>query len=285
MELDEAFLPETIILDIDMLKEVLLEFADSLSATDWQSHTEKGNRGWTVLETMAHLAITAEHFNDLVEAALVGKPLYQQDDIARDSLSDINQSGIEELSSLQPDALMTRFMTALEQTQAQCRNLKPSLYTFNVPSPLYNRGGTVSEYWAWQICHIGIVHAAQLTRFTTKKPLWQSFPIEMQRRNITRFVAQFSHVYWPERGGKLHGAINLIVGEDAWHIFLASDGGTYAVGKHPKALITLKFRNFDALGRIFTLDLKPIPAVLTGKVWVTGNIFLALRMPELFKPA
>ena len=144
---------------------------------------------------------------------------------------------------------------------------------------------SVAELLGGQLSHPGIVHGAQLTRPVGAKPLWSHYSGDFLHRQLTRSFVLMSHAYWPERGKNLVAHLNIYVRDfGTWHVTMNPQGGTYGEGLVKQPNLTLWLPNGETLCRFFTLDLQPLPALLSGKMFAWGNLILGLRLPSLFMP-
>ena len=55
-----AFEPETLAADFAQVRRVLADFVAARSPRDWSRKTERRAKGWTLHQTLSHLAATAE---------------------------------------------------------------------------------------------------------------------------------------------------------------------------------------------------------------------------------
>jgi hypothetical protein len=118
--------------------------------------------------------------------------------------------------------------------------------------------------------------------------LWTDYSPDLMRRQLTRFFCGLlSPCYWPERGGDLRATINWWVpgaGGGRWHVLINPQGGDAGEGWAKAETVTIWARNANALCRLFTLQVSPLRAALTGTMLAWGNVPLAFRLLRLFRP-
>ncbi len=145
----------------------------------------------------------------------------------------------------------------------------------------------MAQLFGGQVTHPGIVHAAQVTNAAGMRPLWIHFAPEMMQRQLTRLFHTMALSYWPERGDASQTTINFIIGGASggnWHLIMSPDGCTAGQGRIKRPTLTMWFRNSDALCRVFTLQMSPLRAILTGQVFGWGDLRLEFRLEHLFSP-
>jgi uncharacterized protein (TIGR03083 family) len=279
----DALSPACIVSDIQQLQNILSEFFARISSSDWDRPTEKN--GWTLRQTLAHLAASGSLFYQAIECALAGKPFNVEGLQMRADLATFNDLQISQRVSLPPQALVDELLRALDQTAACAQSLTQAQLACEIDVLAYNRPLTVAELLGGQLSHPGIVHAAQLTRAIGAKPLWFSYTKDFLHRQITRSFILMSHSYWPERGQNLVAHLNFRVRDfGTWYVTVDTQGGTYGEGLVDQPTLTLWLPGEDILCQFFTLELKPLQALLTGKMFVWGDFILGLRLPSLFMP-
>jgi hypothetical protein len=279
----QAFIPSVIASDIQQLQTMLTSFFSTLSPEDWNRLTEKN--GWTIKQTLAHLAASSTVFYQAIEWALAGKRFDIGDFKGRTDLARFNDHQIALRANLPPQAIIEELFRALDATASCALSLSPAQLTCEIDVLAYNRPLSVIELLGGQLSHPGIVHASQLTRAMGAKPLWNSYSSDFLHRQITRTFILMSHSYWPERGKNLIANLNFHVRNlGNWYVTMNPQGGTYGEGLAEHPTITMWLSSPDVLCRFFSLELSPIQAVFTGKMLVSGNLLLGLRLPSLFIP-
>jgi hypothetical protein len=280
-----AFSPETIASDLSQLRLIFEDFFEPLTWADWKRPTGSRPQDWTLKQTLIHVAAVAEWFYRMIDDTLEGEPVEIPGLKTRADLRAVNAREIEDQAHVLPEVLVERLLDTLEQTATRVSGLTPEQLALAVPAPFYNRPMTVSEVFGSQLSHAGIVHAGQLAKGANSSPVWERYTPEMMCRQVARFFAQFSHSYWPERGGDLRAAINFNVGGcGLWQVTVAPDGGTYGQDALPQADLTIWTRSADVFCRLMTMQLRPLVAAVTGQAFAWPNPLFALRLLPLFTP-
>jgi uncharacterized protein (TIGR03083 family) len=268
--------------NLEQMRTVVAEFLQAIPAARWTHPTEK--HGWTTHQTLAHLVAAGEGLNDIIAQHRAGQSTHIPGLAQRSDLPTWNERHTDELTVIPPDGLIERLL----KVYSQAMDYVPVAHDDRlIPMPMYNRGGTVAEVLGWQCCHVGLVHAAQLANGAGIAPMWERYDPAFMRWMITQFLDQMSHSYRVERGQTLTACINLIVGGQhggQWHLTIDPAGGSSGEGLTARPNMTLRLPNARAFCNLFTLQYHPAYALLTGKVFVTGNLRLALRLNYLFNP-
>lgn len=273
--------------DFQELGQILAQCLAGVTPAGWQRLSEPGNKGWTLHQTLAHLVAVAELYQQAIECALDGRPFVQPGLSKREDLGAVNEQEIAKRLVVAPAGLMAQLLATFEQTANLAATLGPTDWERLVAVPAYNRPVSVKILVGAQLAHVGFVHAAQIARPIPAKPLWVHYRPELMQRLITYFFGIMSYAYWPERGQGLDTAINFVAagrGGGRWFVEMNPAGGHSGLGRNPKAGLTLWFPTAQILAQLFTGQLSPGWAALSGRVFGWGNLPLAFRLPQLFQP-
>lgn len=282
-----AFERDTLAADFARVQRVLADFVAARSLQDWSRKAERRAKGWTLHETLAHLAATAEAMVGAMDNALRGLPVSLSGITRRAELAAYNAREIAARESALPQTLADALFAAFDRCVEHCTKLSERELALAFPIPFYNRPLTVAESLGWQLIHPGIVHAAQLANGAGVAPLWVHYPPDLMHRQITRFFNIMSHSYWPERGGSLRTSVNFLAagsGGGQWHVTLAPDGGGAGEGGASRPALTVWTPSAHALCRLLTIQIGPVGALLRGQMLAWGNIGLGFKIPYLFVP-
>lgn len=286
-EPEASFSSEQLAQDMRQLQAILADFFKSVSVADWDRHTERNNSGWTLHQVLAHISVVAEVWHQAVEDTLAGLPVTYAGLTQRSDLPHFNQREIAARQGHAPNTLVESLLSVLEQVANQAAALTAAELELSVPAPAYNRALTVAETMGCQLAHIGIVHGAQLANALAAAPLWSKFSPELMRRQLTYVFHQMSHSYWVERGGDLRASINFYVAGSAggrWSLTMDPDGGHGGAGWVKRPSLIIWARNANVLCRAFTFQISPLAAILRGQMFGVGKVWLAFRLPYLFRP-
>jgi hypothetical protein len=283
--LDSAFSAPILIEDLHTIMQILPRFFSTLSTANPQQGTESGGKGWTLHETIAHVASVAEFYDLAIDETLHGKVFAFPGLEKRTDLRPVNDREIAARSEIPMESLVDTLQKTLTQTVRRAADLSTEQFALPVTICAYNRPLSVGEMIAAQLSHLGLVHAAQLANGMGVLPLWSHYPRDLMLRQISRFFNIMSHAYWPEHGGSLKAAVNFRVGTrgPAWHVIMAPDGGTSGAGAVPRSALTLWTPTLNALCNLMTLQAPLAQAILTGQVIAWGKVTLALKFGYLFE--
>jgi hypothetical protein len=285
-----AYSPAVLQEDHRTLKRILSDFFTNVSTSDWDRNTEKSRTGWTLRETLVHIASIAEVFDCLLEDSLTHRTTSYPQYTERSKLLEYNTQAIAERLSLPVDHHIEHLFHHIDHTMQRVYSLSSDALSTPVKVFVYNRPLTALEVAGAQLAHPGITHAAQLANAVNLPPLWTHYTGDMLDRQFTRFLcSQMSVAYSGDRDGKLRPTINMLVGskqrgtwQRSWHMVLRPDGGTASTGYVKRPKLTFWTPSTDALCRLFTLQMNPLNAILRRQLVVWGDLGLALRMGHLF---
>lgn len=274
--------------DFREIGQILEQCLVGVTPAGWQQFTESGNKGWTLHQTLAHLVTVAELYQQGIECAIDDRPFVYPGLDKRDDLRTMNEREIAKRAAMAPAGLISQLLVTFEQTANLATRLAPADWERVVAVPAYNRPVSVKVLVGAQLAHVGFVHAAQITRPIPAKPLWVQYGPQLMHRLITHFFGILSYAYWPERGQGLDTAINFVAAGRSggrWFVELNPAGGHSGPGQSPKASLTLYFPTANILAQLFTGEISPWWAALSGRVFGWGNLPLAFRLSQLFTPA
>lgn len=277
-----------IIEDLRALAELLPAFLEDVDPRLWRLREPGGQTSaWTLHQTVAHLAAAAEYYRSALELALQRKALIFPGFQQRQDLPAVNQREIQQRQHLQPAELITALVQALQDTITLAQQLTPDQLAWPVQIPVFNRPLTIFELLEMQAMHPGMIHAAQIARPAGKPPLWRTYSTPLLHRMLERWFRLLSLTYWPERGGKLRASIQFCIAGTAggeWFVSIAPEQSTAGKGRTLKPRVTIQAASADALCLLFTQQIGMGQALLSRKISVRGDLFLATKFAALFSP-
>lgn len=251
------------------------------------NHPPHTSNEWTGQQTLAHLLYVAEQWQDAMTNALSGLPSQFSPTLSRQDLPQFNEQGLATYKSRPAAQLLKDFLILLKTVSEQTKRLSDEALVLSIPMPFYNRPLSLAELLGCHLAHAGLVHAGQIAQATRTKPLWTDYTPALTQQIITYFMYQFSHAYWPERGGNLEATINFRIfgaGGGQWWLRVGQDGGDAGSGRVKKPTLTILMRHPHTFFQLITLQISPIGAILRGQVLAWGYLPLALKLPYLFNP-
>ncbi|MEM7344245.1 MAG: maleylpyruvate isomerase N-terminal domain-containing protein [Chloroflexota bacterium] len=263
-------------------------FADNFSVIDdnsWSRKTEANEQGWTLHETICHLDTVSKTYLAMIEAAVADQTYTLPQVTTRADFPRWMAQEIERRSHLTPQDNIAAFLETLQQTASFAETLSSEDLAKKTNFFGYNQMISVAELLGAQSAHPAIVHGAQVACGARIDPLWHHLPPDLIQRQLTHLFRQMALVYWPERGGALQATITFIIageGGGRWQLTLSPEGATAKQGAPKRSDVTLWFRTADTYCQVITLQLSPFHAVLTGRSFVWGKVWLALRLKNLF---
>jgi hypothetical protein len=281
-----AFTAYTLAADFLELREIYAGNLERIKPADWTRRTELRPGGWSLRQSLAHVAAVAETYNAAAVAGLEGRPVTIPGFATRRDLKAVNIAELAARTALSPDELTGSFLGTLEESARLVAALEPEQLGRLVPVPFFDGTPTVAELFGCSLAHAGIVHGAQLAA-SRSRPIWIFFAPGLMRRQLTRFFHNMGLAYWPERGGDLHATIAFSAegqGGGSWFVRTDPAGGQGRIGVARTKDVSLRFASADALCRVFTYQTPWLRALLTMQLRVSGNVRLAWRMPRLFTP-
>jgi hypothetical protein len=278
-----AFDAEVLADDLMRLQAILRDLFSRVK--DWNQRTARV--GWTLGETVGHLLVAADVYESAIESTLKGIPFSYPGLNSRADLANFNEMSIRDCRGIPPKTLARLLLETLERASEIARWLTPEQLAMTTDFCAYNRPITVAELLGNHLVHPGITHGAQIGSGTGRLPLWTAYSLEFMQRQLTRFFCgQMSPSYWPERGHRMRASVNFIVpGAGRWYVTLDPDGGSAGIGAASRPALTLWTRSTDVVCGLFTRQISPIRALLSGQAIAWGNPVLGFRLPRLFRPA
>lgn len=281
-----AFTSYTLAADFLELREIYTGTFERLKEEEWGRRTERRPEGWTRRQALAHVDAVAHTYNRAIEAGLEGRPVEIAGLTERSELKAANQAAIEARAATPVAELVASFLGALEEAARLVATLEAEGMGRLVPVPFFGTTPTVAELFGCSLAHAGIIHGAQLA-LARARPIWIYFQPGMMRRQITRFIHNFALAYWPERGGDLHATLGFNVagqGGGSWLVRVGPGGGVGKIGLARTNDVTFSVAGADLFCQLMTYQTPVWRALALRQLRVSGNLRLARRLPELFKP-
>lgn len=250
----------------------------------WQSKTGTRDKDWTLHETLAHILSIAQIFNKATDAAMRGETLTMKGMNRREDLAEWNSQQIERLAILPANSLIVQLLQEWRIANEKLEQLTPETAQLTVQAPHLNRPTRAIDFIEWQMSHAGIVHGTQITMPLEQAPLWTQFSPDLTQRMISRFIHQWSVVYWQALGTDEAQTINFHIGEMGWHLLAASDGGTYGEGIIEGGEYDLFFESADVFLGVFTSHISFREAMLNGQMRLASDVRDTLAILSLFSP-
>jgi hypothetical protein len=277
-----GFEPKTLTEDIVTFKTIFQDFARMIPADAWAKRTGTREKDWTLHDTIAHLVSIAVGFNRVADAAINQHKFLMPGLVNRSDLQAWNEAEIASRQRRPHFALVAELTSELDRTITYLDAITPEQMEQTAFLRVYNRPARAIDFLAWQLSHAGIIHAAQVTRPLNIEPLWSHYPTEMRWRQVDRFIQHFSVAYWQEYGPQAAETINVRIGDAAWHLIAAPDGGSAGQGTKDNAKYTLTFAAPEILFGVFTFHL-PIRDVLqNGQMSIGGDFRETMSLMRLF---
>lgn len=281
-----AFTSYTLAADFLELREIYAGTFERMKEEEWGRRTERRPEGWTRRQALAHVDAVAHTYNRAIEAGLEGRPVEVAGMAQRSDLKAANQAAIEARAELPVADLAASFLGALEGAARLAATLEADGMGRLVPVPFFGTTPTVAELFGCSLAHAGIIHGAQLA-LARSRPIWIYFQPGMMRRQITRFIHNFALAYWPERGGGLHATIGFNIagqGGGSWFVRVGPGGGVGKIGLARTNDVTFTVAGSDLFCKLMTYQTSVWRPLALRQLRVSGNLRLARRLPELFRP-
>jgi len=271
--------------DLIALREIFAQFFAALDRANPNQPTERGGKGWTLHETLAHVSAVTELYYQAIDDTLNGRAFSYPGLEKRTDLRAVNAREIRARAAVPMQELARTVIEKLDQTARRTNGLTPAELALPVTICAYNRPLSVAEVIDAQLAHLGLVHAAQLANGLSARPPWIQYAPDLMLRQITRFFMLMSHAYWPEHGGSLRAAVNFWAGRGgpAWHVIIAPDGGDSGEGAIRGATMNVWTPNPEALCCQVTWQYPLVEAFFRGRLLAWGNVPLAFRFSYLFE--
>lgn len=287
-----VFEPLTMAADAWQLHQLFTQFFAAIPAhVNWKRHTERGGKGWTLHQTLAHVVATAEVYEWIIEATLAGQPI--ADRIARSGfasrtdLSAFNEWAIAERLHIAPATLIQTFLDILGKVAQRCEHLNADELAQCVLIPAYSKPISIAEVISFHLMHPGVVHAAQLANGIGTRPLWVQYNPELMQRQLARFLYAMPYIYWPERAGNIRAFINFVIfgaSGGRWVLTLGPREARLHEGKAQHPNLILYARSPQALCNTFTAQTTLFGDLIGGQIFVLGDPLLFFRLSVLFSP-
>jgi hypothetical protein len=277
-----GFEPKTLTEDIVAFKTIFQEFAKAIPLDAWAKKTGTREKDWTLHDTIAHLVSIAVGFNRVADAAINQHKFLMPGLGNRSDLQAWNDAEIASRQRRPHLALVAEFTSELDRAIGYLDTITPEQMEQTEFLRVYNRPARAIDFLAWQLSHAGVIHAAQVTRPLSIEPLWSQFPSEMRWRQADRFIRHFSVAYWQEFGPQSAEAINIHIGDAAWHLIAAPDGGSAGQGAKADAKYTLTFTTPEILFGVFTFHLSIRDALQNDQMKIAGDFRDTMSLMRLF---
>lgn len=281
-----AFTSYTIAADLLELREIYAGTFERIKPEEWGKRTERRPEGWTRRQALAHVCAVAETYNQVIAAGLEGRPVVIDGFAQRSDLKAANLAAIEARADLPVDELVAGFLGALDEAARLAVPLEAEGLGRLVPVPFFDTTPTVAELFGASLAHAGVIHGAQLA-VSRGRPIWIYYQPGMMRRQLTRFIHCFGLTYWPARGGELHATVGFDVagqGGGSWYVRVGPWGGHGKIGLARTTDVRFSFGSADLFCKLMTYQTPVWRAIALRQLRVGGNLALARRLPELFKP-
>lgn len=260
--------------DFEELRAVLASFYHHLSQEAWDAPTGEREKDWTLHELTAHLVSIAQLLNAATEAALAGDELVIENYEKREDLRAWNAAQIDERTQQAPVELKAELFDELRAGRDLAAALTAEQLAERLDFVVYNRPAPVLNLVEWHLSHIGVVHAAQLTRPTEQPPLWTHYSDEFTHRQIDRFMRHFSWAYWNTLAPEVNAKLNFHIGGESggdWLLVAAPDGGNVSQGTTKKPDYDLTFADASVLFGVFTIEVPMEEVLNSGDLKMTGD--------------
>src|SRR4051812_26132196 len=113
---DSAFSAPLLVEDLHTLLQILPGFFSTLPTANPQQSTERGGKGWTLHQMLAHVASVAEFYYLALDDTLNGKPFVYPGLEKRTDLRIVNDREIAARSSVPMETLLQTLHDTLDQT-------------------------------------------------------------------------------------------------------------------------------------------------------------------------
>lgn len=267
--------------DFAEIRTIITQYLTQVPDEAWQLKTGKRDDDWTLHQTLAHVTAIAGVFNQTVDCALEGREFHTSKFERRD-LSAWNECEIAQRASTSPQALTAQLLAELEGAEERYANLGPEDAEKPLYLRVYNRPARAIDFLDWQLSHLGVIHAAQLTRPLNLPPLWEQFSPDLVERQVDRFMRHFSYAYWQELGEGVVGDIHFQIGANDWFLQMNPQGGDYGQGVPENPLFRMRFSSPQQFFGAFTFHISLLRAVVSGEIVVDGDPKEVINHLKLF---
>jgi hypothetical protein len=267
--------------DFAEVRTVVANYLAQVPDEAWQLKTGKRDEDWTLHQTLSHLVAIAKAFNLAADCAIAGREFHTGKFERRDLVA-WNETEIAERTNTSPQELTAQLVAELEGAEQRYANLSPEDAEKPLYLRVYNRPACAIDFLDWQLSHVGVIHAAQLTRPLNLPPLWEQFSPELSERQVDRFMRHFSYAYWQEFGNGMLGDIHFQIGSGDWFLHMNPQGGDYGQGVPTNPLFHIRFSNPQQFFGAFTFHISLLRSITSGEIVIEGDPKEALNILKLF---
>ena len=266
-----------------------LDVYGRLTGEDWTSRA-RGSR-WSARDYLGHLATSQENEGNVTTRLnLEGKPVALPGLTSRDQINEFNQRNLDKVRDLSPKELLERFRAAFEAHIAMLEPLSDDDLARPARLPPGDRevDASLEQVFSTFYLHLPI-HYQDIRRQVRARralPHWMELaPADEVHDMYNRQFGIMPLFYVAERGGNLRASIVFTLkGDGGGQWTLEIEGGRCQYNEGAPERATLEFRTTPARWLDFvTRELKPLPAILTGRIRLRGSLGLAMRMDRLFE--
>lgn len=280
-----TFDPQTLADDLAEVHGIYARFFTRLDEANWDKPVKGGPNEWSLHETIAHLCALNGAGLESVKHTLRGESYTFSGLDSRYEFKAYNRKGIDDHLDLPMKELCAELLDILNSAASIARDLRPDQAELTAQMPIYNRPVRIVEALSIMMIHAGLFHSAQVAEPVGLPPLWTQLSPEIRHRVIGRVVRAFSLLYRRDIGGPLRATLVFRIdgpGGGDWYVDLCPDAPTSGEGvvEHPRLVIRL--RATDVFCRMLTGRFNLPIGLISGKMRLSGDLRLFLRMSTLF---
>ncbi len=286
--LDKTFDPQTLADDLGEVQRIYEKFFASLKPADWERPVKGGSKEWRLHETIAHLCALNGAGLESIRCTLQGQPYVFDGLTDRYNFDAYNRRGIDEHIPLPLSDLRAELLGILSQTAQIARSLQPGQAELTAQMPIYNRPVKIIEAMSIIMFHTGLHHSAQVAEPAGVPPLWMQLSPEIRHRVIGRVMCALSLLYRYDLGGDLQAVFAYRIdgpGGGNWYIQVSPEATTAGEGMVDRPSLTFHLQKTDVFCKMLTGRINLPLALLTGQIWLSGDLRLFTRFGSLFSGA
>jgi SCP-2 sterol transfer family protein len=283
--MNNIFDPVTLGDDLCETHRIYARFFATLDESRWDKPVKGGSKEWTLHETVAHLCALSGAGLDAIKHALRGESYIFKGLNSGYDLNAYNRKGIDEHLHISMKTLFAELLGILDEAASIAYSLQAGQAELTAPMAIYNRPATIVEALSIIMVHAGLFHSAQVAEPVGLPPLWMQFSPDIHHRMIGRTMGAFSLLYRYDIGKSLRDTLVFRIdgpGGGEWYVKLSPQATASGEGvvEHPGLVIHL--RETAVFCQMLTGRLNLPVALLTGRLKLSGNLRLFLRMNTLF---